>query len=170
MCLVKGTQNNYFSDGVSKWTFKSELGSQMHNSQPQIHAMGVVDGFVYHLDNGDEHLFRYPISILVRNQAQVSLVGNLSLPLPNGRWFEYLRVRCYRIVSLREKVELEPLDKNSVESRAVISGDTSRRRYQCPDEIFNLSISTARSVIRDEEKSSLKYTTKELITGTSQYQ
>ena len=31
MYLVEGTQNNCFSDGVSKWTFKSELGSPMHN-------------------------------------------------------------------------------------------------------------------------------------------
>ena len=30
----EGIQKNCFSDGVSKWTFKSELGSQMHNSQP----------------------------------------------------------------------------------------------------------------------------------------
>ena len=43
--------------------------------------------------------------------GQVSLVGNLSLPVLKGRWFESLRVRCYRIVSFRERVELEPLDK-----------------------------------------------------------
>ena len=35
-------------------------------------------------------------------------------PFLNGRWFESLRVRCYRIVSLRERVELEPLDKSPV--------------------------------------------------------
>ena len=32
-------------------------------------------------------------------------------PVLTGRWFESLRVRCYRIVSLRERVELEPLNK-----------------------------------------------------------
>ena len=46
--------------------------------------------------------------------GQVSLVGNLSLPVLNGRWFESLRVRCYRIIYLRERVELEPLNKSPV--------------------------------------------------------
>ena len=47
-------------------------------------------------------------------QGRVSLVGNSSLPVLNGSWFEFLRVRCYRIVFLRERVELEPLDKSPV--------------------------------------------------------
>ena len=32
--------------------------------------MGVVEGFFYHLDNGDKQLFRYPISILVGKEGQ----------------------------------------------------------------------------------------------------
>ena len=51
---------------------------------------------------------------IVSFEVQVSSVGNLSLPVLHGRWFESLRVRCYRIVSLREMVELEPLDKSPV--------------------------------------------------------
>ena len=45
-------------------------------------------------------------------KGQVSLVGNSSLPVLNGRWFKSLRVCYYRIVYLRERVELEPLDKS----------------------------------------------------------
>ena len=35
-------------------------------------------------------------------------------PFLNGHWFESLRVRCYHIVSLRERVELQLLDKSPV--------------------------------------------------------
>ena len=52
--------------------------------------------------------------IIIPQLGRVNLVGNSSLPVLNGRWFEFLRVRCYRIVSLRERVELEPLDKSPV--------------------------------------------------------
>ena len=45
-------------------------------------------------------------------EGRVGLVDNSSLPVLNGRWFESLWVCCFRIVSLREKVELEPLDKS----------------------------------------------------------
>ena len=51
---------------------------------------------------------------LVQEKGRVSLAGNLSLPVLTGRWFEPLRVRFYRIVSLREMVELELLDKSPV--------------------------------------------------------
>ena len=47
-------------------------------------------------------------------KGRVSLVGYLSLTILNGHLFESLRVRCYRIVSLHERVELEPLDKSPV--------------------------------------------------------
>ena len=47
-------------------------------------------------------------------KGQVSLVGNSSLPVLDGHWFTSLRVRCYRIVFLRERVELEPLDRSPV--------------------------------------------------------
>ena len=47
-------------------------------------------------------------------KGRVSLVGYLSLTILNGHLFESLRVRCYRIVSLRESVESDPLDKSHV--------------------------------------------------------
>ena len=47
-------------------------------------------------------------------EGRVTLVGNSSLLVLNGHWFGSLRVRCYRIVFLRERAELEPLDKSSM--------------------------------------------------------
>ena len=69
------------------------------------------------------------------SEGQVSLVGNLSLPALNGRWFESLRVRCYRIVSLRERVELEPLGKSPVRAEMssveilLVEGISGMRNY-----------------------------------------
>ena len=52
-----------------------------------------------------EHYFQ-------KDKRHVILVSYLYLTILNGHWFTSLRVRCYRIVSLRERVELEPLDKS----------------------------------------------------------
>ena len=47
-------------------------------------------------------------------KGRVSLVSELSHPILNSYCFEFLRVRCYCIVSVREMVELKPLDKSPV--------------------------------------------------------
>ena len=65
MYLIQGTQNNRFSDGVTKSTFSSLIESPLQNPQPWRHAVGVVDGFLFHLDNADKQLLQYPISLLV---------------------------------------------------------------------------------------------------------
>ena len=104
MCLVKGTQNNYFSDGVSKWTFKSELSSPMHDPQPWRHVVGVVDGFFQHLDNGDKHLFRYPISILVEKEGQE--LHN------NNNYF----IRILKVFAIKPKLQYE-WDKRKIHSK-----------------------------------------------------
>jgi len=104
MYLVEGTQNNCFSDGVSKWNFKSELGSPMHNAQPWRHVVGVVDEFFYHLDNGDKQLFRYPISILVEKEGQE--------PHNNHNYF----IRILKIFDIKPKLQYE-WDKRKVHSK-----------------------------------------------------
>ena len=51
--------------------------------------------------------------VALSSERRVSLVGDSCLPALNGRWFKYLRVCCYRTVSLRERIELQPLDKSA---------------------------------------------------------
>ena len=68
-------------------------------------------------------------------KGQVSLVGNFSLPVLNGRWFESIRVHCYRIVSLRERANLEPLKKSPVRAKMssveiiLVEGISVLRKY-----------------------------------------
>ena len=52
--------------------------------------------------------------LIYTSQRRVILVGSSSLSVLTCRWFESLRMRCYCIVSLRGRVELEPLDKSPV--------------------------------------------------------
>ena len=76
--------------------------------------------------------------IIIPQLGRVNLVGNSSLPVLNGRWFEFLRVRCYRIVSLRERVELEPLDKSPVRTELssvdilLVEGISVLKKYSIP--------------------------------------
>ena len=77
MYLVELTQENRFSDEKHKWTFNSELGNLLHNPQQWCHAVGVVDEFCYHLDNGDMKLFRYSISILVGTEDRAPNQANM---------------------------------------------------------------------------------------------
>ena len=79
MYLVEGTQNNCFSDGVRKWIFKSNFGSSIHNPQPWRYAVGVVDGFFYHLVIKDKQFLRYPISILVGNKDRNLTINIITL-------------------------------------------------------------------------------------------
>ena len=65
MYLIEETPNNFFSDGVTTWTFSSHIESPLQNSQLWKHTVGVVDGLFFYLDNEDKELFRYPISLLV---------------------------------------------------------------------------------------------------------
>ena len=65
MYLIEGTQNNRFSDGVTKCTFDSHIESPSHNPQPWRNVVGDIDEFFFHFDNEDKKLHRYPISLLV---------------------------------------------------------------------------------------------------------
>ena len=70
MYLIEGTQNNFFSDGVTKWNFDSHIESPLQNPQPWRHTVGVVDELFFHLDNEDKQLIQYPISLLVGHNGQ----------------------------------------------------------------------------------------------------
>ena len=68
-------------------------------------------------------------------EGRVTLVGNSSLPNLNGHCFRSLRVRCYHIVSLRERVELQPLGKSPVRAellsmeRLLVEGISVLKKY-----------------------------------------
>ena len=95
MYLIEGTQNSCFNDGVTKLTFSSHIESPLQNLQPWRHAVGVVDGFFFHLDNEDKQLFQYHISLLVDQDRQV--------PQQNHHYF----LRILNVFSIKSKVRYE---------------------------------------------------------------
>ena len=104
MYLIEGNQNNCFSDGVTTWIFSSYFESPLHNPQPWKHAVGVVDGFFFYLDNEDIQLFRYPISMLVGQDGQA--------PQHNNHYFLWI----LKFFSIKSKGRYE-WDRRKVHSK-----------------------------------------------------
>ena len=104
MYLIEGTQNNCLSNGVTTWTFNIHLESPLHNPQPWRHAVGVVDGFFFHLDNEDKQLFRYPISLLAGKDGQV--------PQHTHHYF----LRILKVLSIKPKGQYE-WDRRKIHSK-----------------------------------------------------
>ena len=76
----------------------------MHNPQPWRHAVGVVDGFFYHLDIEDKQLFRYPISLLVGKEGDT--------PHNNHKYF----IRILKVFSIKPKFQYE-WDQRKIHSK-----------------------------------------------------
>ena len=104
MYLIEGTQKNYFSDEVTKWTFSIHIKSPMRNPQPWRHAVGVVDEFFFNLDNEDKQLFRYPIYLLVGKDGQA--------PQQNHHYF----LRIIKVFSIKPKGRYE-WDRRKIHSK-----------------------------------------------------
>ena len=59
LCLDEGVQKNQFNDEKQLHVFfNKKLASPMYQPSEWRHAVGVVDGFFYHLDNEDIFLFQ----------------------------------------------------------------------------------------------------------------